>query len=222
MIIIVGMHRSGTTMLARLFQTAGVNMGPLKDNNFESRLYAWDIMNYQNFLQGTWDHPYSMRRPVESQRYMNGKKKFLLNLIRRKKFHQCISLGRLVGFKHPVASLLIPELSKLQGARFVRINRNKDSVTKSLVRRPVPAKSSWFPGRISGGVLMDCEAEAGKLYDFYNAQLDQYQNLMDLTLDYEKLLSQVSRNTELSKISRFLGVNEIKAPNSFFGDKTNG
>ena len=68
-VIVVGMHRSGTTMLAKLLHINGVHMGFFRDPNFESRMYGWDVMNFQNFLGGTWECPLGSVRDLDSSNY---------------------------------------------------------------------------------------------------------------------------------------------------------
>lgn len=60
-IIVTGMHRAGTTLLARILEEMGVFMGNKKDQNNESvffqRLNEW-IFTQAN---ATWDNPYNFR-----------------------------------------------------------------------------------------------------------------------------------------------------------------
>ena len=215
------MHRSGTTMLARIFQYAGVHMGPLRDINFESRLYGWDVLNFQNFLLGTWDNPYSMQRNAGSENYRIASDRFRQQILLRNKLHKKITFGKKTGWKHPVASLLIPELRMIPNTRIVSITRNKEDVIKSLSKRKTSIKPSKFPGRFSGGMNVFEKSESARLYEYYTNELDKYQDDIALNLEYERLLQLSSRKAELSKIAKFLEVDSINLPKNFFSHKTN-
>jgi hypothetical protein len=56
-IIIIGMHRSGTSMVTRLLEQAGLFVGWKKDNNHEARLFGF--LNHWLLLQSgaSWDNP---------------------------------------------------------------------------------------------------------------------------------------------------------------------
>ncbi|MCA9959119.1 MAG: sulfotransferase [Anaerolineales bacterium] len=56
-VIIIGMHRSGTSMISRLLEQVGLFMGWQKDNNHEARLFGF--LNHWLLQQAgaAWDHP---------------------------------------------------------------------------------------------------------------------------------------------------------------------
>lgn len=56
-IIVIGMHRSGTTMICRLLEELGLLVGHRKDDNFEARFFH--NINLWLFSQSgaRWDHP---------------------------------------------------------------------------------------------------------------------------------------------------------------------
>ena len=212
------MHRSGTTMLAKLLHTNGVHMGPLLDPNFESRLYSWDLMNYQNFLLGTWDHPYSMERDFQSQNYKLASDRFVRQIERRSKLHRLIKPLSKIGFKHPICSLLLPELSKIGNICFIRIDRDKDAVVKSLQVRRIVGEPSLFPGRFSGGMKVYNYDYSSRLYDYYIAELDCYMDLFTVSLRYEDLVDRRLRSKSLCRLEEVLG-RKVKYKDGFFNGK---
>ena len=66
-IIIIGMHRSGTTMLSRQLEALGVFMGNKKDSNHE----AFFFLRIDEWLMGqcggSWDNPQAIRYLLENQ-----------------------------------------------------------------------------------------------------------------------------------------------------------
>lgn len=61
-IIIIGMHRSGTSMISRILEELGLFMGKKKDKNHE----AWFFKKLNDWLLtqsgGAWDHPEPIQR----------------------------------------------------------------------------------------------------------------------------------------------------------------
>lgn len=65
-IIIVGMHRSGTSMISRMLETFGLFMGTKKDPNNES-LFFRDLNEWVlNSAGGAWDNPEAMQYLIEN------------------------------------------------------------------------------------------------------------------------------------------------------------
>jgi hypothetical protein len=66
-IILIGMHRSGTTMLARQLEALGVFMGKKKEGNHESIFF----LNINRWLMaqtgGSWDNPQSIHYLLENK-----------------------------------------------------------------------------------------------------------------------------------------------------------
>ena len=215
------MHRSGTTMLAKLLHLNGINMGPLRDSNYESRLYAWDVLNFQNFLLGTWDNPFEMLRDESSDNYQIAKHRFINQIKMRARFHKTINFNRRIGWKHPVASLLLPELSEIPEAKFISIRRNDSSVIKSLQKRKIDSKPKWFPGRFSAGMLVNQKKYAERLNSYYKKTLDLEKDKISLELDYDKIMDPKHRRAQIEKLATELGLSELLIPKAFFDHKIN-
>lgn len=134
-IIVLGMHRSGTSIVSGILHTMGVNMGTRfrEPDTHNSTGYFEDldwrdlnklIINYDG---GTWYN-------VPNIRYMCAK---------RQKFEPAIkalvaekSKSSLWGFKDPRTALTIHLLYQyLPNPQIVYVNRNSDDVVRSLMKR---------------------------------------------------------------------------------------
>ena len=66
-IIIIGMHRSGTTMLSRQLEALGVFMGNKKESNHEATFFlgidSWLVTQ----CGGAWDNPQAIRYLLENK-----------------------------------------------------------------------------------------------------------------------------------------------------------
>ena len=208
-------------MLARLLSKNGFDLGPLKDRNYESRLYSWEILNFQNFLLGTWDNPYTMYRDTESENYLVAKDKFIRQVKLKYNIHKLTAPHKNIAWKHPVASLLLPELSEISNTKFIRITRNKDDVIKSLSKRKLHSRVSLFPGRYGAGVNLHKTQNSERLVRFYENELNKYSSHFDLSLNYDRILDPSTRVIELEKLSGTLGIKSLNIPKHFFDDRTN-
>ncbi len=67
-IIVVGMHRSGTTMLVRQLEALGLFMGSKKESNYESTFF----LNINRWLMtqtgGAWDNPQSIHYLLQNEK----------------------------------------------------------------------------------------------------------------------------------------------------------
>ncbi len=225
-IIIIGMHRSGTTLVSRIFEQLGVFMGVKKDVNNESLFFQQ--FNEWLFAQAgvRWWNPATYRfftPPQEAQRIFTGRFSGIhaisywgiKNIFRSKK---TITWG----WKDPRNSITLPFwLSVFPQARIVHIYRNPIDVAKSLERRArkssIPKKRSFlfcFKRFVKilllrGIVFKEAEriqdpVEGIRLWKEYMERIESY-NLPEstcLTIQYEALLATPA--IELQKIMSFL------------------
>ena len=56
-IIIIGMHRSGTTMIANLLRRMGLFLGWMLQENSEALFFVQRNDALMNVCGGAWDHP---------------------------------------------------------------------------------------------------------------------------------------------------------------------
>ncbi|MEN8154325.1 MAG: sulfotransferase [Acidobacteriota bacterium] len=155
-VIIIGMHRAGTSMLTRFLEEAGIFMGKDKGINDES-LFFQHINNWSLFQANcTWDNPYNIQfmnefllnnlhRTIENRlssiflsRY-SGISKFL-------RFRSVKNFNFKWGWKDPRNTLLMPLWSRIfPGARIIHIYRNPLDVAGSLMKREYSLEKKFTP-----------------------------------------------------------------------------
>jgi hypothetical protein len=148
-IIIIGMHRSGTTMITRLLERMGLFVGARKDVNYEAvffhRINQWLISQ----AGGSWDHPellydvmaneeirqlitdYAKRYLLRSPRTISflGWRKYLL-------YRSPLALEIPWGWKSPLNTYTLPLwLDLFPNARVLHIYRHGVDVAQSLRAR---------------------------------------------------------------------------------------
>lgn len=147
-ILIVGMHRSGTTLLARQLAMLGVFMGHRRDENCES----WAFLNLNDrvfeLAHAAWDRPLGVAELLASETAMGAAADLLARETSSFRFrrHYLGNLGTLTsplglthrawGFKDPRSTFTWPLWTRLMpNARVVNIRRNGLDVAASLWRR---------------------------------------------------------------------------------------
>lgn len=148
-IIIVGMHRSGTTMLARQVEALGVLMGKKKDANHESTFF----LNINRWLTvqsgGSWDNPQSIHYLLENKearrRVVDYIDRYLLRTPRavsylgwRKyvRYRSPFNLDIPWGWKCPLNTFTLPIwLDLFPNAKVIHIYRHGVDVANSLRQR---------------------------------------------------------------------------------------
>lgn len=60
-IIIIGMHRSGTTLMTNILEKIGLNIGVRRDDNYESSFFQNLNKMLMNMAGASWDNPMPMR-----------------------------------------------------------------------------------------------------------------------------------------------------------------
>ncbi len=140
-IIIIGMHRSGTSLLTELLRKAGVFVGNDVDDNFESQFFC-QLNDWSMSQAGaTWDNPYNMQfiddffiahiqqnfnKHIHSKRI----KKFGKKLSTLENFEPGWGWKDPRNtFTHPVWQRIFPD------ARLLHIYRNPVDVAQSLRKR---------------------------------------------------------------------------------------
>jgi hypothetical protein len=148
-IIIVGMHRSGTTMLARQLEALGVFMGKKKEANHESTFF----LNVNRWLMaqcgGSWDNPQSIHYLLENKdarqqvagyidRYLLRTPRTVSYLGWRKyvRYKSPFELDSSWGWKCPLNSFTLPVwLDLFPNAKIIHIYRHGVDVANSLRQR---------------------------------------------------------------------------------------
>jgi hypothetical protein len=181
-IVILGMHRSGTSMVAGILTKLGINMGdellgktPSNPfGHFEDR----DFVNLNNSIllkaKGSWDEPPSEKDILSQADDFNNE---IQKLIKKKS-----DLRNIWGWKDPRTSLTIKlYIPYLKNPYFIICHRKNTEIANSLKRRD------------------GYEIKKGlDLVNIYNNRIDnffnQYENLNKIDLDYEDFLNNPEQN----------------------------
>jgi hypothetical protein len=180
-IVILGCHRSGTTLIARLLHEMGVFMGPRVDRRI------WEDADFQktnatilDMAGGNWGKP----PPPEA----------ITEAVERMPIPYFLTMKRQPtpwGWKDPRTVLTIHALHPhLDDPRYVVIRRNKRDVVSSLTLAQ-GWKYNW-----------------GDLVDEYERRLDAF--IMDtdapvMEFDYELLADEYCCKDEVQKLAQFVG-----------------
>ena len=146
-IIILGMHRSGTSLIARCLEDSGLFIGKKKDENDE----AWFFLNLNNWMlrqtNASWDNPYNFQFLNESVRreILRVIEFHLANFFSRKKF---LGLDKSLryknikeidipwGWKDPRNTFTIDVWKEIfPEAKLIHVYRNPADVAVSLKKR---------------------------------------------------------------------------------------
>ena len=195
-VVILGMHRSGTSMIGGVLARLGINMGELfRDTRIVSNpLGFYEDINFLNLNKeilneagGSWENPPKMELILSQQGKFDDNIQKLIN-----------NKTQLWGWKDPRTSLTIRLfLPYLQNVYFIVCYREPKAVANSLHKR--------------SGMQYD---KAIKLYEIYEREIENffkdYPNLQKLKLNYKEIISNPRGNVD--KIINFLDitVNKIK------------
>lgn len=130
------MHRSGTTLVARSLEKAGIFMGVIKDHN-------WEAMHFLSLNQQTlWAAGGSWLEPLvpEPVFYKNLPARSLYNehfkLVNSRQKLQHRLFPRSWGWKDPRNTFTLPMwLEVFPGAKVIHVLRDKHDVARSLMNR---------------------------------------------------------------------------------------
>lgn len=189
-IVVLGMHRCGTSMTAGILHHLGVHMGDygFKPNGwnekgyFENRYITEINEKILSKAGGLWNNPPSRERILTL-----GRMNEIGEIVNREK-------RELWGWKDPRTCLTIEIfLPFIENPYYVIIKRNRQSVVDSLYDR--------------GGKLEDRQ-KLGNLYDVYVERCDEFIKTVDskkaLTLQYEDIIN--NSKIYIDKIADFIGV----------------
>lgn len=148
-VIIIGMHRSGTTMLVRQLEALGLFMGSKKESNYESTFF----LNINRWLMaqtgGAWDNPQSIHYLLENQparrkisayieRYLLRTPRVIgfLGLGKYFRYHSPFDMDIPWGWKCPLNTFALPIwLDLFPNAKVIHIYRHGVDVAQSLKKR---------------------------------------------------------------------------------------
>lgn len=210
-VIIVGVHRSGTSLLTRMLDILGLFIGNDLQGDHESRSFI--SVNNQYFLHtnSSWDKPaYPSTKHTRE------------NIIRRvlaknetKLLEKYGEMSGFWGFKDPRTLTTLPLwMDTFPSSKIIYIRRSPWSIAKSLTRRHqdliekgvFPAEGDFAKGRIK--FTQRCSTLDGSLslaieqQSFFNRLVSQGIVVNHLELSYEELLQDPL--FQLSRISAYL------------------
>lgn len=155
-LIVIGMHRSGTSLLARLLEDLGVAMGKWQGKNTSEAIF----FRHRNELllslaHASWDNPEAFLRALDNSRWRRAFARVAacdLGTIRTLNFLPPKALARFTpapnqfwGFKDPRTSLTLPVWRDIfPDARIINIVRDGKAVASSLHRRSKKLLQSDF------------------------------------------------------------------------------
>lgn len=149
-IIVLGMHRSGTTMLVKVLQRAGVFMGSRLSGNLEPRIFQDANRQIFDYFGASWLDGYLLPEPVDFQKSFSGLAAAIANRLSEDLpiafFDAAPASCRLWGFKDPRTSVTAGLFLRLfPMARVIFIHRDPLDVALSIVTRE-RKRMRKFPG----------------------------------------------------------------------------
>ena len=199
-IIVLGMHRSGTSLVAGLLHRIGVSMGtrllPADQFNpggyFEDEDFLWINKGILENAGGMWYDPPSLEKVQKSQ------KKFLKALKTTIASKRAYAGTRAWGWKDPRNCLTCWTFWEfVPDARYIVVIRNPDSICKSLLKA-YGNKTNWK-----------------KLVDLYYKSVDDFLTShanMSINVIYEELVNRKYAEESVVNILYLAGRKESDLP----------
>lgn len=216
-LIVIGMHRSGTSLLARLLENLGVAMGKWQGKDTSEALF----FRHRNQLllslaHASWDHPEAFLRALDNSHWRRAFARVAacdLGTIRTLNFLPPKALARFTsaqnqvwGFKDPRTSLTLPVwLDIFPDAKIINIVRNGNAVASSLRQR---SKRMLHNGFSSSLVSLDPAMGLSLWAEYVLTAQDHCASLPQdryLEIRYENLLR--APEAVLLGVAGFIGLN---------------
>jgi hypothetical protein len=226
-ILITGVHRSGTSLVARCLQQLGLFIGSDLEKNHESMFFqglsAWVF----SLVHGGWDAPMPLRYLFEEERSQDECAAKLEKALQHGSLYReygvtsgMFSFGKPAipqrwGWKDPRLMVLLPIWSKLfPNAKWIVIQRNGADVANSLLQRELQGEHRYlqsFP--LSAGyeefISFRCRSH-DRAYSVWQEYQELYQEYAPLIATqvhevfYEKLCEEPHK--ELERLAAFAGL----------------
>jgi hypothetical protein len=216
-LLIMGMHRSGTSMLAQIMHRSGVFMGSDFTAYYESNLFQRTNEQLLKQCKASWDFPatttqdpdFSERGFITEYASATRKPHLLVALLLQKKW----------GWKDPRNTFTLGSwLHIFPGLKAIHIVRNGIDTSLSLYERNMmlQPKTKWHSSKLS--TLTSCF----QLWEEYVIQAQQWQSRLGdryLQVKYEDLIDH--KQELIAAIKSFCGVN-ISESLKLIADKERG
>lgn len=182
--IIIGMHRSGTSFLAKVLESAGIFMGVVKDHNYEAMHFL--SLNQQMIWAagGDWHRP--VKPGPEHWRSPAPRSLYYEHFKVQGRLAQAALLWRRPdwGWKDPRNSFTLDcWLEHFPQAKVIHLWRDVEAVVASLQKR------NLLPGEVREEALNDA-AFCRQLYSQYRSAAEAYAQKLGpryLSIDYASL-----------------------------------
>jgi len=147
-ILIIGMHRSGTTLVTKLLEDLGLFTGKRKEENHESEFFLH--LNHWLMTQagGGWDHPEPVLDLLAHERVLSLATDYIQYQLRSPRVISYLGVGKYLryrtpanlpdpwGWKDPRNTYTLPLWLRIfPDARFIHVYRHGVDVAKSLQSR---------------------------------------------------------------------------------------
>lgn len=202
--IILGMHRSGTSLLAKLMSRMNIHMGKDINNHFESGYFLRINENILRIAHTYWDYPKNMNflinEPKTYDNIIQAIHKQINSSQFRKHFLGKINILQKInsledfkwGWKEPRTTITFPLWAKIfPDAKFIYLYRNGIDVAASLQKRELNRRGNINSKPYSLRCLnLERAFEVWEEYNnffFENSGIISNENL--LLVSYEDLLS---------------------------------
>lgn len=233
-VIVIGMHRSGTSMITRALTNAGLFMGSDKEDNDESRFFIAQNEWILSARSSRWDNIGAFNDCYD-ERLFNLEVDYLAARLSGTSFLRYAGKNRRFflsnwGWKDPRNTVTLKHWLKIfPGAKVLRINRHGVDVALSLVARsekyleaslskqnlrrrifPYLSKNNGFT---DSAISINLEA-AFELWHSYNKVADENTKHLSeqnvFSMNYEDFLSEPK--STIIRLEEFLGI-ELSAEN---------
>jgi hypothetical protein len=200
-IIVVGMHRSGTTLVSDILSRLGVFMGSRLESHLESVFFR-DVNEWiLEVAHGGWDRPRPLEdlvRTPETRRAITDRLKKQIRSLRFRLSYWGASGGfgtsrfspAAWGWKEPRTTVTLPFWCEVfPDARYVYVYRNGIDVAGSLARRE-RARAAVVDNRYFSARCMDLDDAFGlweEYNDMYLSARERYSLNQVLELQYEQI-----------------------------------
>lgn len=218
-VILLGMHRSGTTLLSRLLRHEGLRLGRLRGKDTDESLH-FQYLNQSMLraVEGSWDDPLPFIRalddPLPRAKLMGVLSHFLHSPKKARQFmgfgwtchRSLLEANQLWGWKDPRTCLTFPLFHAFfPDAKVIFIHRNGVDVAQSLHVRNERLQHTAAHSETCGTL-----AGAFSLWEIYNQQcLQHLKGVPDgqkMVVGYEQLLE--DPKTVLPQLFAFAGFSE--------------
>jgi hypothetical protein len=193
-VVVLGMHRSGTSLVASLCQAMGVNVGDELLGAHPSQPYGhFEDVDFYHLNQRIlhrlgckWDNPPTIEHVVK---HRDAWHTTAVQLMRRK------SGSQLWGWKDPRTCLTLPIYWPIRDVRLVFVHRQNGDIYRSLMAR-------------SGGNAEKWKA-VHKRYKQGLAWAWTRDRQQRVTILFDNLVNERTSGREVEKLAKFLGCKDI-------------